>query len=280
MTKHLAAKAAPPCRLFSIFARQASRAVIIRRGPTQWTQLILWHTDTDEVECGQWFKARVYERRCDLSPDGTKLIYFARKVERRTIADEGYTYAWTAISRPPYWTALALWPKGDCWNGGGLFQDNKTVVLNHWPEQSAPHAKHLPQGLTVYPNPLARGEDDPIFSRRLARDGWQSQETQPDLWMRTDPSGRYQIRMTRYPYRLMERESFEVTGADGVPVADAEQALWVDWDQRGRLVVLKDGKLFIGEADPAGTWFNLREVTDYNPLRPEPKDAPEWATKW
>ena len=28
---------------------------------------------------------------------------------------------WTAISRPPYFTALAVWPKGDTWGGGGLF---------------------------------------------------------------------------------------------------------------------------------------------------------------
>ena len=28
---------------------------------------------------------------------------------------------WTAISRPPWFTALAVWPKGDSWGGGGLF---------------------------------------------------------------------------------------------------------------------------------------------------------------
>jgi hypothetical protein len=37
----------PPCRLFILFARSAPRAVIFRRGPTEWFQLILWHTDGD-----------------------------------------------------------------------------------------------------------------------------------------------------------------------------------------------------------------------------------------
>ena len=57
---------------------------------------------------GQWFKGRIYEKRCDLSPDGTKLIYFAQKINTRTLNDPKYSYAWTAISRPPYLTALAL----------------------------------------------------------------------------------------------------------------------------------------------------------------------------
>src|SRR5689334_17597784 len=111
----------PPCRLFMILARRAPRAVIFRRGPSDWFQLILWHTDADEIEYGQWFHGRIYVRRSDLSPDGSLLIYFARKITGRTLADRAYTYAWTAISRPPYYTALALWPKGDCWHGGGLF---------------------------------------------------------------------------------------------------------------------------------------------------------------
>jgi hypothetical protein len=35
--------------------------------------------------------------------------------------DASYTYAWTAVSKPPWLTALGLCPKGNCWDGGGLF---------------------------------------------------------------------------------------------------------------------------------------------------------------
>src|SRR5215208_5768777 len=133
----------PSCRLFPIFAREKPVCVVFRRGPTKWTQIILWDTRTDEITNGQWFKGRIYERRSDLSPDGTKLIYFAQKINRETIDDKEYTYAWTAISHPPNLTASALWAKGDCWHGGGLFQDNKTVFLNHKPEAAIPHPKHL-----------------------------------------------------------------------------------------------------------------------------------------
>lgn len=39
-----------PGRAFAIMAREAPRAVSLRRGPTDWVQLSLWHTDTDQME--------------------------------------------------------------------------------------------------------------------------------------------------------------------------------------------------------------------------------------
>src|SRR5215510_14560896 len=118
------------CRLSVILAREAHRAVIFRRGPSQWTQVIAWDTQTDTFEEGQWFKGRIYSYRCDLSPDGSKLIYFAAKRTRHQFASS-YGETWTAISKPPYLTALALWPVGGSWYGGGYFRDNNTVCLNH-----------------------------------------------------------------------------------------------------------------------------------------------------
>jgi hypothetical protein len=64
-------------RLHMILARKAHTAVIFRRGPSKWVQLIKWNTDTDDFDLGQWFHGRIYERRCDLSPDGSLLVYFA-----------------------------------------------------------------------------------------------------------------------------------------------------------------------------------------------------------
>jgi hypothetical protein len=120
---------------------------------------------------GQWFKGRIYEKRCDLSPDGTKLIYFAQKINRRTLNDPKYSYAWTAISRPPYLTALALWRKGDCWNGGGLFETNSRVWLNH-AEGGGAHPDKQPRELEVLHKIDQRGEDDTVLDKRLSRDGW------------------------------------------------------------------------------------------------------------
>jgi len=58
----------PQVRLYAILAREAKFVVVFRRGPSKRVQLLLWHTDSDEFQEGQWFKGRIYERRSDLSP--------------------------------------------------------------------------------------------------------------------------------------------------------------------------------------------------------------------
>src|SRR4051812_43670890 len=124
-------RAPPPPRLSLLLARDADVAVIFRRGPSKWVEVIRWNTRRDEFERGHWFHGRIYERRCDLSPDGEPLLYFVSKFSGRTMKENAYTYAWTAVSRPPWLTALALWPKGDCWWGGGQFLGNHHILLNH-----------------------------------------------------------------------------------------------------------------------------------------------------
>jgi len=117
---------APPCRLWVVMASEAPRAVILRRGPAPWYQVILWHTDTDEFEDGAWFKGRLYEERCDLSPDGELFLYFALKGSHWRTSYKG---TWTAVSRPPWLHALVLWPHGDTWGGGGRFLGPRKVAL-------------------------------------------------------------------------------------------------------------------------------------------------------
>jgi hypothetical protein len=91
-------KGAVSARVFFLLARQAPVAVIFRRGPSDWVELVKWNTDSDTFEAGQWFRGRIYERRSDLTPDGSLLVYFAQKINLRTLADREYTKAWTAVS--------------------------------------------------------------------------------------------------------------------------------------------------------------------------------------
>lgn len=292
--KSLHRPTAPSCRLYILFARRAPRAVIFRRGPTDWTRLILWHTDTDEFEAGQWFRGRIFERRSDLAPDGQKLIYFARKTNWYTLHDEEYTTAWTAISKPPYYTALALWPKGDTWHGGGLFIDDRTVFLNHRPENATPHPDHRPKFLDVRPNPDARGENDPVYSAHLSRDGWMTEQEwivdrgkypifyitkQPEIRIKRRKSKEYVLSLTRRVDDLRYSERFEVKDLTGKPIIDTTGVAWLDWDQQDRLIVLRQGKLLIAEETP-GLTFQVRELADFNSHKPKPMEAPDWAKTW
>ena len=283
----------PPCRLFALFARRAPLALIFRRGPTDWVRLILWHTDTDEFAFGQWFKGRIYERRCDLSPDGSLLVYFVRKISARTVKDKRYTYAWTAISKPPYLTALALWPKGDCWAGGGLFERNGSLMLNHGPAQAEPHPLHVPpKSFRMRPNPAARGEDAPIFFQRLLRDCWQVtqqwpgqkvylsgvRDDAPKVMVHKHPSLPFQIQLNWTVDGYILSDEMAVTDLQGWPVVDTSTVNWLDWDQRGRLIVLRGGKILVG--DHVNNGFVLRELSDFNAQEPNPLPAPDWATRW
>jgi hypothetical protein len=63
-----------------LFALHAPRAVILRRGPRSHHRLIVWNTDDDTFEAGQWMKGNV--RLCDLSPSGTMLTH-ARRIGTR-----------------------------------------------------------------------------------------------------------------------------------------------------------------------------------------------------
>jgi hypothetical protein len=155
-------------RIYAILARRSPVAVIFRRGPSKNVLLIRWDTSRDTFEHGQWLKGRIYERRCDLSPDGDLLLYFAANYK------QPYG-SWTAISRPPYLTAVAMWPKGDAWGGGGHFISQHRIALNHLDSQLALAAGfELPKQLRVEQFAGRPGwqEDDPIWSFRLKRDGW------------------------------------------------------------------------------------------------------------
>lgn len=47
--------------------------------------------------------------------------------------DRGYGIAYTTVSCPPYFTALALWPSLSTYGGGGMFLDDQTVVRRSRP---------------------------------------------------------------------------------------------------------------------------------------------------
>lgn len=153
-------------RIEMLHARKTNETVIFRRGPSKWVQLLKWNTNKDKITPGQWFKGNIYARKADLSPCGNYLIYFAAKFKKAK-----NQYAWTAISKPPYLTAIALWKKGDTFNGGGLFESSKKIYLSHTKSESK-----LEQGFSIDRLQVKIKETrfpfDYIEVERMKRDGW------------------------------------------------------------------------------------------------------------
>jgi hypothetical protein len=139
------------CRLFVIFARDANVGVILRRGPSKWVQVIKWDTRDDKFDDGAWFHGRIYESACDVSPDGELFVYKAAK-HNRIGTDDGYGYVWTAVSRPPWLHALALWPDqwGTYLGEGHFLADKKIAIRTYSGEIPTPHPDHpAPKDLVV-----------------------------------------------------------------------------------------------------------------------------------
>lgn len=158
-----------PARLHVLLARDSSKAVVIRRGPSKKVCTIGWNRDDDSFTVGQWLSGRIYERRSDLSPDGRHFIYFAMNGRWQSEVKG----SWTAISRAPYLKAIGLWAKGDCWHGGGLFIDGKKYWINEGCGHQALQTPATLQAEIEYPGYVYYGgECTGVYYLRLMRDGW------------------------------------------------------------------------------------------------------------
>ena len=226
-------------RLYVIQARDADRAVVFRRGPSKRVLLLAWNTRYDTFEDGQWLKGRIYERRCDLSPNGELLIYFAASFKRPL-------FSWSAVSRPPFLTALALWPKGDAWGGGGLFETPTRLLLNHPKNQmELADGFRVPKRIEVRPfGPHSGGgEDYPVWFKRLERDGWSQSD---EGWEK--PRDPYVLRMAilgvgekNGPWYLIDHTVVDKAGKEVLSLGESD---WADWSKSGDLLFAKDGKLW------------------------------------
>jgi hypothetical protein len=63
------------------------------------------------------------------------------------------------------------------------------------------------------------------------------------------------------------------------PVITIERACWADWDQQGRLVFARDGKIFAARIVDGGSIVE-RELADLNFSKPSPIAPPPWAKEW
>ncbi len=286
--------AATGVRLFAILARQAPVGVVFRRGPSKQVLLIKWDLTRDRFELGQWFKGRIYERRCDLSPSGERLIYFAAKFK-------GPVYSWTAVSRPPYLTALALWPKGDTWNGGGLFQSENAILLDQVP--AVPAEGEIPSWITVRSLLAPMGEDAPVYHRRLLRDGWvlrhEGVQHSGERGWTYDPPTVYarQAQIAHRSLRL-EMRTVGIGHTPGDPwyeidhrvmegenvILDLGRTDWADWDFQSDLLFAREGRLYrLTHAHLAAPTCTVAEavlLADFRDHRFEEKPPPHRALRW
>jgi hypothetical protein len=220
----------------------------------------------------------MYPEKCDVSPDGKLFIYFAAKFGRGYA--RGYHDTWTAVSRPPYLTALALSPVGGTYGGSGAFFDDRTVLIGAIAPQH--HPDHPPGPLRLLDPSTLNKADPPVVP--CWQNGWQGllapratsriselRKTSGDLMLgRGVPSDYFRLSRRRTPYTLYR--------PDGKP-ATLFEAHWADWDQRGRLVATVGGRVFAGKLTRSNKLL-WRQLISTHEDRPTRLEAPDWAQRW
>lgn len=272
-----------PARIHVLLARDAPVGLVIRRGPSKCVATLQWDRRTDEFLLGQWLKGRIYERRCDLSPDGTHFLYFAMNGKREGEARG----SWTAISRAPYLKALAIFPKGDCWHGGGLWTGDRTYWLNEGYGES--HTV-LRDSQLVRRDPRWRpaenygGESPGVYYPRLIRDGWTlnnadyTEEWHDRIHFEKPCPAGWLLRKIAHaqlgapPGKGSYWDEHELYHAASGVLMPLPQSEWAELDGE-RLVWAAEGRLHAASLNPEGL-VDQKLLFDFNDMSFKPIAAP------
>jgi hypothetical protein len=233
-------------------------------------------------------RGRVYERRSDVSADGSLFLAFVRQSGGAQKGEGGpRADTWLAVSRPPYFSALAVWLVGGTYHTGGFFPDSTSLWTGF--SNAAPDIGRTPRWLKMtasrdipYVDRTPEWSNRTVHFNRLLRDGWRQLENDPyrTVWERQHPSLALTLSMS---HRFVSFQRYGGSYAAEYAVRDRRRArdvivgpaTWADWDQHGRLTVARDGCLVEWTED-----VGERLIADFNGQTPDPGPAPAWALEW
>ena len=161
---------APP-RIYCITATEAPTVAVFRRGPTNWSHVGQWDLAGLRYEPGAWLGGRIFPRRCDLSPDGRFLSYFAHKPSATWELGEAYV----AVSKLPWLTALHAFSTCGTWTRGYCFTKDPGTSTHEVPDLPIPYRlQSIPA--VQFATELRRGwAEAPDSPPRDPRDVWDEQ---------------------------------------------------------------------------------------------------------
>ncbi len=216
---------------------------------------------------GQWLNARIHEHRCDLSPSGNHLVYFACRGGR----------CWTALSKAPWLTAVAYWPQSDSWMGGGAFTADGKLWLN-----GASVPENLPDGLKAadvgaFPHSTDGFHMGDLVVSRLESRGWyvaNGERYQVDL--RRDVSPELSLSQTfllGQKNRALISGRYVIVSSGGQKVVDCPAWEWADcWGDD--LQWAENGSLWQARLGHTGRLENRRLIHEFSSMQFEAIKAP------
>ena len=254
--------------------------VVFRRGPTRHTRLLCWDLRNDTLRVGQWLVGTLQLGTCGVSPNGELLVYDARKGRLH----------FTAVSRPPYFTALAFWEHRSPWSGGGFFpQDNQLVTgVMHNPDKgSLPAILDVTNVWAYFPwsgnERSTESFADAVRKAPEAHQGWRISER--GLWQKLNPCHSW-LRLERNGAAQGRPGAYQL---DGTQPANAKTAGcdlgtldWADWGHDGALLFGRQGCLYRQRMNLslAAVFEPPFLVADLTEQRFERVLAPDEARRW
>lgn len=237
-------------------------------------------------EPGAWLHGHLYPQRCDVSPDGELLAYFALSSGSSWSAGDTYV----AISRLPWLRSLVAWGTSGTWTRGVHFTDRGEWSLPA-PDEGDASGLRERYGLAT-----TRADSFSVERRR----GWTETAATParsptDMW----DEGRSHIELRKVrpgggpdlivggqfaafrsgPAGEANECSYRLATSSASSALEGVQ--WADWAADGRLLTMThDGRLQTRLASGAGstvTWE--RDVVGPLP-GPQPQPPPPMATRW
>ncbi len=271
---------APP-RIYCIPAGQAPVVAVLRRGPRSWSHVGRWDLAENSYTSGAWLKGRIFPRRCDLSPDGRLLCYFAFKPN----ASWKLGTAYVAISRLPWLVALHAFSTCGTWSRGFHFSDDRSSKCSGIEDPPIPYSLRLTSAVQFATERRRGWCEAPDCPPRADGDTWDQRRNVRLL--KPQPHGERVLRVESLGWAGGEFGSGQAV--DGLRVryrleSDGDHQVldelqWADWDREGRLLVAtRSGMLQIRNLSSNDTEIAFEE--DLSCLMPQTSPAPPWARKW
>lgn len=171
--------------LSGYLAHEAQTVIILREGPRGHVLMLTWDLRTDNITPGQWIKSQVLYENCDVSPDANHFVGAFVDHNPRRWEESPAPHAmrgWVAVSRPPFFSAVALWYTNHFGQAAGRWTSNQELILTH---EEDFHKEVQPPSPTAHVVKLKGSppwNQEPLYAARLLRTellmrGWQ--EVQP-----------------------------------------------------------------------------------------------------
>ncbi|MEO8670475.1 MAG: hypothetical protein ABI411_04105 [Tahibacter sp.] len=257
----------PSTKIRIRFASNGTRAVILREGPAKWTRMLCWDTRDDTIVPGQWIRSSI--PYFDVNSDATLILAFVQSYRRKP--DYG---TWVALSRPPWFTASAVWQIGDSWGGHCRFISDHHVYI-----EAGLRPVTLSQGAL---GRRMRWSSDPAFQDRRVwslQHGWTAETLDgvACLVKRCKYAG-IEVRCGREPVDSC-MVLYRIDGKRRIRLAEFETVYFGEFDASGRFVFSRrDGR--VHRASLRRNALIVEEVCDLSAMRPEAIKAPEDVGHW